>query len=91
MRSSHWFVTALAFAALAVPAHAGPKAPTSIPCAVCGMEVNVKDSVKSGLFDDYKGHRYLFCSADDEATFKKHPAKYAKTAKFIAIPKHKKA
>ncbi|MDE1851630.1 MAG: YHS domain-containing protein [Candidatus Micrarchaeota archaeon] len=41
---------------------------------VCGMEV--KES--SGFRSEYRGKKYLFCSASCKQAFEKEPGRYAK-------------
>ena len=86
----------LALAALAVSATAQtkPKAPTKAPakisCAVMkGDMTSIAEATKDKRFADYKGRRYFFCCPACIGSFKKDPAKYAKTAPSIAIPKKK--
>lgn len=66
------------------------KTPAKISCAVMkGDMTDVKDATKSGRFSDYKGKRYFFCCPHCIESFKKEPAKYAKTAPSIPTPKKK--
>ena len=69
-----------------------PKAPTKTPekisCAVMkGDMTNVKEATKAKRFADYKGKRYFFCCPMCIDSFKKDPAKFAKTAPSIPTPK----
>lgn len=83
----------LALASLAVAGVASAqtkertKAPTSIACAVTKEKLDVAKATKDHMYADYKGKRYFFCCAGCPETFRKDPAKYAKTAASIPTPK----
>jgi len=80
---------ALAGGAFAQKKPAKPVAlPKEVNCAVMKNEkAVVADAQKAKLFADYKGKRYYFCCAGCLPAFKKDPAKYAKTATGLPIPK----
>jgi YHS domain-containing protein len=66
----------------------GQKAKT-ISCAVMkGDMVEIAEATKDKRFIDYKGRRYFFCCSSCVASFKKSPAKYAKSDS-IPLPKKK--
>jgi YHS domain-containing protein len=80
-------------ASVATAAFAGPKAdpvkplPKTIHCAVMKTEVvNVAEATKNKSFADYKGRRYYFCCTMCPTSFKKAPAKFAKSES-TPIPK----
>jgi YHS domain-containing protein len=57
-------------------------------CAVQTEDVvDVTKATANHMYADYKGRRYFFCCAGCPDAFKKNPAKYAKHADSIAIPK----
>jgi len=77
---------ACAFAQSPVKAHA-PKGKV-IHCAVeKDNVVDVKEATAAGLFADYKGRRYYFCCTGCPQEFKHNPAKFAKSADSLPIPK----
>lgn len=70
------------------PAKKAPATPTTISCAVMPDDkVDVAKATKNHMYADYKGRRYFFCCAGCPESFKKNPAKYAKSA---SIPTPKK-
>lgn len=58
-----------------------------IKCAVQGIKTSMAQATKDKMFTDYKGRRYFFCCNGCPQEFKSNPAKYAKTAESIPIPK----
>ena len=65
-----------------------PAATPAMTCAVMSQnKVDIAKSTANHMYADYKGRRYFFCCGGCPAEFKKDPAKFAKTAKSIAIPK----
>ena len=69
-------------------APAKTEAPKKLHCAVMAKdEVDIAEATKNKMFADYKGKRYFFCCAGCPESFKKDPAKYAKTAQSIPTPK----
>ena len=84
------FAIILALAALSVGAFAQKAHPKKtdkpMTCAVTGEKLDVAKATKSHMFTDYKGRRYFFCCDGCPQTFKKNPAKYAKTATSIPTP-----
>lgn len=84
------FAIILAVAALCVGAFAQKgtpkKADKPMKCAVTGEKLDVAKATKGHMFTDYKGRRYFFCCDGCPQTFKKNPAKYAKTATSIPTP-----
>lgn len=93
----HLLLTAVALvvsvAAFAAPPKGKTKTtkaavPATIKCAVMtGRTVNVKDATAHKMYADYKGNRYFFCCGSCPSMFKADPAKYAKAAAHIAVPK----
>ena len=84
------FAVLAAVCALAVPAFAqkAPATPTKVKCPVMKeMMVVVKDAQKAKLYVDYKKKRYFVCCAGCVPAFKADPAKYAKGATGLPIPK----
>jgi YHS domain-containing protein len=77
----------------AVAAFAGPgkdkAAKATIKCAVTHESVNIADATKNKMYADYKGRRYFFCCNGCPQSFKKEPAKYAKSDS-IKTPKAEK-
>lgn len=66
--------------------------PTTINCAVMSAnKVNIADATKNHMYADYKGKRYFFCCGGCPSSFKKDPAKYAKSAPSIPTPKQSKS
>ncbi|CAN5443638.1 hypothetical protein BH11ARM1_BH11ARM1_17360 [soil metagenome] len=64
-----------------------PVTPKTITCAVMPKDtVNIADATKKKMYSDYKGRRYFFCCMGCPESFKKDPAKYAKSAS-IPTPK----
>ncbi len=54
-----------------------PETKNKTKCPVCGMDVDVKNELKS----EHKGHSYYFCSDDDKKKFQKSPDKFTKATK----------
>lgn len=85
--------TILATIVVAAAAFAGPgkkASKTTIHCAVMPADsVNIADATKNHMYADYKGNRYFFCCGGCPDSFKKDPAKYAKS-EHIKTPKAKK-
>ena len=70
---------------------AAKAAPKEVHCAVMAAnKVNIADATKKKMYADYQGNRYFFCCGGCPESFKKDPAKYAKTAKADSIPTPKK-
>lgn len=82
------FSVVLSGAALAQgPAKKAPATPKTITCAVMPDDkVDIAKATKTGMYADFKGRRYFFCCAGCPDTFKKDPAKFAKSAS-IPTPK----
>lgn len=61
--------------------------PKEVACAVMtGNQVNVAKALKSNMYADFKGRRYLFCCGGCPAAFKANPEKFAANAS-IPSPK----
>lgn len=65
--------------------------PKTTKCAVMpDNPVTIANAEKNHMYVDYKGKRYYMCCDGCPQSFKKDPAKYAKTATGFPIPKAKK-
>ena len=81
------FLILLASLAVCASAQTKTKAAPKMTCAVTHEKLDVAKATKDHMYADYKGRRYFFCCEGCPQTFKKDPAKYAKSATSIPTPK----